>query len=394
MDKQELVKKGFGTKAAYYSPEPNSLAINAPIYMATNYRYSPENYRAICGGEREAVNIYGRDGDPTDVKFSEQMALLEGTEAAVATASGMAAISTVFFGLLKQGDNIVADWNTYRAAHELFLDVLPRFGVTTTFVDTVHPEQVEAAMSPDTRLIYCESISNPNIKIAPVEALADIAHRHGALLAIDNTFATPYVLRPAELGADIVIESATKFIGGHNNAFGGVVATTLERMRQLRDYCRLQMGNIISPFNAWLLLNGVQTLHVRVERGCQSAMKVAQWLEDNPRVERVFYPGLPSHPQYQLACQQMPKFGAMLTFELGSKEAAEAFLFSLDLCSFAASLGGPRTTLQIPAYMSFLDAGAAERAKMGVRDGMVRVSLGLEDVDDIIADFHQALSRI
>ena len=393
MNKDNLRRKGFATRAVYYDPDPASLAINTPIYMATNYRYTREVYDKICAGEREAVNIYGRDGDPTDVKFAQQVALLEGTEAALAVASGMAAVSTLFFGLLGSGDHIVADWTTYRATHELFLDALPRFGVSVSFVDTTQPEQVEAAIRPQTKLIYYESISNPSIKVADIAALVAIARRHDALLAVDNTFASPAVLRPAEWGVDVVLESATKFIGGHNAAFGGTIATNLDLMRRLRDYSRLQYGGIISPFNAWLMINGLQTLAVRLERSCRTAQELAPWLESHPRVGRVHYPGLPSHPQHDIACRQMPSFGAMLTFELESKEAAENFSFALELCSFAASLGGPRTTLQIPAFMAFLDAGPEERERMGVRDGMVRVSVGLEDPADIMEDFDQALAQ-
>ena len=394
MDQQNFAKKAFDTRAVYYEPEPYSQAINAPIYMATNYRYTRENYMLICEGEREAVNIYGRDGDPTDVKFAAHVAMLEGSEAALAVASGMAAISTTFLYLLSQGDHVVADWTTYRATHELFLKILPRFGVKISFVDTTQPELVAEAIRPETKLIYYESISNPNIKVAAIKPLVELAKKLGVLLAVDNTFASPYILRPAEWGVDLVIESATKFIGGHNNAFGGVICGKLDLIRELRDWSRLQLGGIISPFNAWVLLNGLQTLPVRVERASQSALALARWLERHPKVRKVHYPGLPSHPQYQIACEQMPKFGAVLTFELDDRRAAEEFSLNLELGSFAASLGGPRTTLQVPAFMAFLDAGPEERAKMGVVDGMVRVCLGLEDVEDIIADFDQGLAKI
>ena len=397
----------FGSKAVYYPPDAATQSINAPIYMSSSFQYDAEIYQRVVDGERKGVNIYGRCGNPSEYQFEEQMALIEGADACLATASGMAAVSVALFGLLKSGDHVVCDWTTYSSTHESLDHRLTDYGISTTFVDTADMEAVVEAIQPNTKVLYLETIANPSMKVPAIPPLVELAHEQGIVVVCDNTFASPYVCRPLEWGVDLVLESATKFIGGHNDAIGGAICMKSgllpeDFLEQIRWNTMVKWGSPLSPFNAWLLLRGIQTLAVRVERQCQTAMALAHHFESHPQVQRVWYPGLASHPQHAIAQTQMPKFGAMLTFEVvdgdtvtsaGSVQAVRV-LDNLELATFAASLGGVRTTTQVPATMAFLDIDPEQRARMNISDGMIRVSAGLEDIDDLIADFDQALARI
>jgi methionine-gamma-lyase len=396
MNNDKRKQLSLDSRMVYYPPEPGSMSVSDPIYMASNFQYTEEIYQRILDGERKSVNIYSRCGNPSEYKFEEQMTFIENGESCLAAASGMAAISTTFFGLLKSGDHIVSDWTTYSTTHEFLDHRFTDFGVQTTFVDTANAENVRKAIQLNTRMIYFETIANPTMKIPDIEAIVALAHEKNIIVVCDNTFASPYVFRPLDWGVDIVLESATKFIGGHNDALGGTItmksgllpADTLEKIRWST---LTKLGGALSPFNSWLLLRGIQTLHVRMERQCQNAMALAQRLEKHPKVQRVWYPGLPSHPQHSFARKLLPKFGAMLTFEIGDEAKAVRVLDSLELCTFGASLGGVRTTTQVPATMAFLDIPSEQKALMNIKDGMIRISAGLENIDDLIADFDQAL---
>ena len=398
MDPKKHARLTFDSKAVYYPPDPGSKSINAPIYMSASFQYDADTYQRVVDGERKTVNIYGRCGNPSEYQFEDQMAAIESADACLATASGMAAISVALFGLLKNGDHIVCDWTTYSSTHEMLDHRLTDYGISTTFVDTADIEAVAAAIQDNTRVIYFETITNPTMKVPAIRPLVELAHSKGIIVLCDNTFASPYVIRPLEWGVDLVLESATKFIGGHNDAIGGVIALKSELLaadflEQIRWNTMVKWGSPLSPFNAWLLLRGIQTLPVRVERQCQTAMILARHFEAHPKVGRVWYPGLPSHPQHKIAAEQMPKFGAMLTFEVADQHKAVRVLDSLQLATFAASLGGVRTTTQVPATMAFLDVPPEQRARMQISEGMIRVSAGLEDAGDLIADFDQALAK-
>jgi methionine-gamma-lyase len=367
--------------------------------MSSSFQYDAESYQRVVEGERKAVNIYGRCGNPSEYLFEEQMASIEGADACLATASGMGAVAVALFGMLKSGDHIVCDWTTYSSTHEMLDHRLTDYGISTTFVDTAEPEAVAAAFRDNTKVLYLETIANPTMKVAALPPLIEMAHARGVIVICDNTFASPYVMRPLEWGVDLVLESASKFIGGHNDAIGGAICLRSgllpeDFLEQIRWNTMVKWGAPLSPLNAWLLLRGIQTLHVRVERQCRNAAGLARHLEDHPKVRRVWYPGLPSHPQHEIACSQMPRFGAMLTFEVADGNAAVGVLDSLKLATFAASLGGVRTTTQIPATMAFLDIPAEQRAQMNISDGMIRISAGLEDLDDLNGDFDQALAKI
>lgn len=399
MDSQKRRGLDFASKTVFYEPDEATRSIGAPIVTSSSFQYGAENYLKVVDGARKSVNIYGRCGNPTEYQFEDQVAIVESADACLATASGMAAISTVLFGLLKQGDHIVCDWTTYSSTHEMLDHRLTDYGIETTFVDTADADAVRAALRDNTRVIYYESIANPTMKVTPISPLVDIAREHGAILVCDNTFASPAVLRPLEHGVDIVVESASKFIGGHNDVIGGVIAMKSDRLdsdflEQIRWNTMVKWGAPLSPFNAWLLLRGLQTLDVRVERQCSTAMRLAEWFSERPDVEGVWYPGLASHPQHEIARTTMPRFGGMLTFAVRDGDQALAVVDRLELSCFAASLGGVRTTVQIPATMAFLDIPPDERRKMGIHDGMVRVSTGLESPDDLIADFDAAFASL
>jgi methionine-gamma-lyase len=396
-DKRARLK--FDSKAVYLPPDEASKSINPPIFMASSFQYDADIYQQVVDGERKSVNIYGRCGNPSEYLFEEQMTVIEGADACLATASGMAAISVALLGLLKSGDHVVCDWTTYSSTHEMLDHRYTDYGIETTFVDTADPEAVRDALRPNTKVIYFEAIANPTMKVAAIPPLVDIAREHGAILICDNTFASPYVVRPLEWGVDLVVESATKFIGGHSDAIGGAICMKSDRLpddflEQIRWSTMVKLGSPLSPFSAWLLTRGIQTLGVRLQRQCQTAAKLAAHFEAHPKVNKVWYPGLPSHPQHDIAREQMPAFGGMLTFEVNDADSALKVLDNLELCSFAASLGGVRTTTQIPASMAFLDVPDEQRRQMNIADGMIRVSTGLEDADDLAADFDAALALI
>ena len=389
----------FDSKAVFYKPDEGSNSINFPIFMSSSFEYDADIYRRVVDGERKSVNIYGRCGNPNEYQFEKQMITIHGADACLATASGMAAISVSLFGLLKNGDHIVCDWTTYSSTHEMLDHRLTDYGITTTFVDTSNVDNVRSAIKENTKVLYFESIANPTMKVPDISLLVELAHEKNIVIICDNTFASPYVMRPLEWGVDIVVESATKFIGGHNDAIGGAICMKSELlpddfMEQIRWNTMVKWGSPISPFNAWILLRGIQTLSVRLKRQCQNAMMLANHFNAHPKVKKVWYPGLTSHPQHEIAKKQMPNFGGMLTFEVADETEALKVVDNLQLATFAASLGGVRTTTQIPATMAFLDIPEKERLEMNIYAGMIRVSTGLEDITDLKTDFDEALALI
>jgi len=311
----------------------------------------------------------------------------------------MAAVTTAIFGLLKQGDHLICDWTTYSSTHEFLAHRAPDFGIETTFVDMADEAAVRAALKPNTKALYFEAIANPTMKVVPIAPLARLAEEKGLVLLCDNTFASPAVLRPLEHGVDLVIESASKFIGGHNDVIGGAIALKAGRLPadfldKLRWNTMVKWGAPIAPFSAWLLDRGLQTLPLRVERQCENAAALADFLAEHSAVSRVCYPGRPDHPQHAVAKAQMPRYGAMLAFDVGSEPRALKVVTALKLASFAASLGGVRTVTQIPGTMAFLDIPEEERARMGITPGMVRISAGIEAIEDLKADFAAALATL
>lgn len=380
-------KKGFSTRAIHdgQAADPVTGAVNVPIYASSTY--VQEELGKNKGYE------YSRVSNPTRTALEENFASLEGGASAHVFASGMAAI-TALCTMLKTGDHIVCSDNMYGGTTRLFNQVLTRYGLEFTYVDTSNAENVERAIRPATKLVHIETPTNPMMALTDIRAVAEICHRHHVELSVDNTFMSPYFQRPIEFGADIVMHSTTKFLNGHSDGIGGVLVGTKPQHAETFAFVQKCTGGILSPFECWLLLRGVKTLAVRMRQHDANGRQVAEWLNRQPKVQKVFYPGLPDHPQYKLAKSQMSGFGSMISFELGSLAAANRFLKRVRICSLAESLGGVETLISHPASMTHAAIGAEGRRALGITDGLVRISVGIEDVEDILADLEQALKVV
>jgi cystathionine beta-lyase/cystathionine gamma-synthase len=343
-------------------------------------------------------HVYTRWSNPTLRALEDRLAALEGAEAALTTASGMAAVAALLFTFLGNGDHVVASEVCYAGTVELLGEHLPRFGIDVSLVNTSDVDEVRAALRPGTKLLYVETPANPILRIADIPALARVSHEAGALLAVDSTFAGPVLQRPLDLGADYVVHSLTKYLNGQGDAVGGVVLGPRQGIRRIRQDMLVHLGGAMSPFNAWLIMRGLTTLPLRMARHCENALQVARFLEEHPRVRRVVYPGLESHPHHDLAARQMTAFGGMLTFQLkGGLSAAVTLAEKIQLFKYATSLGHAHsllfyypTDLTIDA-VPYLNAAQKRRIRQWMGDGIVRATIGLEHVDDLIADLDRAL---
>jgi cystathionine gamma-lyase len=379
-------RKKFATRAIHagQAPDPSTGAIMPPIYATSTYvQESPGVHKGY---------EYSRTQNPTRMAYERCVADLESGKHGFAFASGMAATATIL-ELLDSGSHVVAMDDLYGGTRRLFSGVRERSaGLEFSFVDLSDPAAAAAALRDDTAMIWIESPTNPLLKLVDIEAIVKLAKKSGALVVVDNTFATPCLQRPLELGCDIVMHSATKFINGHSDMVGGMVVVSDDALAERLGYLQNSIGSIAGPFDSFLALRGVKTLDVRMERSCANAMKIAQWLEQDDRVERVIYPGLESHPQHELANRQMPGFGAIVTFFIkGDLENARRFLEHCEVFSLAESLGGVESLVDHPAIMTHASVPAAERAKLGISDTLIRLSVGIEDVADLVADLDQAL---
>jgi len=384
------------------SADPDSGALRLPLHMATTFKlpkFGIKLFDALMMNSSRPPFAYTRWGNPTLRALEDRLSALEGAEAAVVTASGMAAVSALVFTLLSSGDHLIASEVCYAGSVELFGLHLPRFGIEVSLVDTSDLEQVRAALRPNTKLIYAETPANPILRIADISALAGIAHEAGAWLAVDSTWASPVLQKPIALGADFVIHSLTKYMNGHGDALGGVVLGSEKNVQRIRKEMLVHLGGALSPFNAWLIVRGLVTLPVRMKRHCESALKVARFLEGHPKVECVFYPGLESHPHHELAARQMSDFGGMLTFRLkGGLGAAITLAEKIRLFSYATSLGHAHSLLFYYPTDMYIDAMPfySEKQKRCIREwtgeGIIRASIGLENADDLIKDLDQALN--
>ena len=394
----EMKKLGLGTTAIHAGTLKNLYGTLAmPIYQTSTFIFDS----AEQGGRRfaleEAGYIYTRLGNPTTTVLEDKIAALEEGEAAVATSSGMGAISSTLWTVLKAGDHIVTDKTLYGCTFALMCHGLTRFGIDVTFVDTSNLDEVKNAMKENTRVVYLETPANPNLKIVDIEALAKLAHTNpNTLVIVDNTFATPYMQKPLTLGADIVVHSVTKYINGHGDVIAGLVITNKALADQIRFVGLKDMtGAVLGPQDAYYIIRGMKTFEIRMERHCKNARKVVEFLNNHPKIEKVYYPGLETHPGYEIAKKQMKDFGAMISFELkGGFEAGKTLLNNLKLCSLAVSLGDTETLIQHPASMTHSPYTKEEREAAGITDGLVRLSVGLENVEDIIADLEQGLEKI
>ncbi|MBB5723414.1 methionine-gamma-lyase [Loktanella ponticola] len=386
----------FSTRAIHHGYDARSAqgALNPPIYMTSTFTFeTAEDGGAMFAGEKEG-HFYSRISNPTLDHLEQRIANLEGAEAGLCTASGMGAITSTMWSFLAAGDEVIIDKTLYGCTFAFMTHGLPRFGVTVTLVDMTDPANLAAAITAKTKIVYFETPANPNNRLVDIAAVSEIAHRAGAKVVVDNTYATPVLTRPISHGADIVVHSATKFLSGHGDVVAGLVVGSLADITQIRLVGVKDMtGAVMSPLTAMLLLLGIKTLELRMERHCQSALKVAQALEAHPAVLNVSYPGLDSFPQKELARRQMTNFGGMIPFEVkGGKAGGIAMMNRLKLIQRAVSLGDAESLIQHPASMTHATYTPEERATHGIAEGLVRLSVGLEGVGDIIDDLTTALN--
>jgi methionine-gamma-lyase len=370
-------------------------AVSTPIFQSSTFAFENAEHGASVFRGEDSSYVYTRLGNPTQAALETEMAYLERGEAALALSSGMAAATTAVLTCCRCGDHIVAGDTLYGGTHQLFTQTLPRLGIDVTEVPADDPANFAAAITDRTRLVFLETPANPTLVLTDIAAVAEIAAARGIPVLVDNTFCTPYLQSPLELGADIVMHSATKYIGGHGDTVAGILVgkadwITTARMEILRD-----VGGCISPFNAWLLLRGLKTLPVRMDRHLENAMEVAQFLSYHPKVSEVIYPGLKTHPQYELAARQQRGFGGMISFMVeGGREAGRVVMDNVELCTLAVSLGDVDTLIEHPASMTHSTYNEEDLHKVGIDPAMVRLSVGLENVEDIIADLRRALALI
>ncbi len=375
---------GFATDAIHAGvrPDPTTGAIMTPIYQTSTYAYE--------GLGKSRGYDYARTINPTRSALEENLATLEGGRAAYAFASGMAAISAVMT-LLKTGDHAVVSDNVYGGTYRLFTSVLQDYGLQFSFVDTSRLETIEAALRPRTRMVYVETPTNPIMSLTDIEAVAALCRSRGLVSVVDNTFLTPFLQRPLALGADVVVHSTTKYLNGHSDSVGGAAILARDEHAERIKFVQNSAGAILSPFDSWLVLRGIKTLPLRMKAHDDNGRKTAAFLAAHPRVATVLYPGLPGHPQHALAQRQQRGFGGMISFTLKDEAAAPRFFERLRLCALAESLGGIETLVCQPSSMTHASVPAADRARLGITAGLVRISVGCEDVDDIIGDLDQAL---
>jgi methionine-gamma-lyase len=385
----------FATLAVHAgeAPCPVTGALDTPIYQSTTFASANADEMAAVYGEEKPGFMYTRYGNPTIRALEEKLAALEAGEAAIATATGMAAISTAVLGYVKTGDHVVAARSIYGAAYNFLARKLPRMGASATFVGSTGVEDYARAIQPNTRLIYFETPSNPVLDVIDIAALADLGRARGVPTMIDNTFASPALQRPLTLGVTVVVHSATKYLCGHGDAMGGAIIGPQAYISELLHEVLRDFGGVISPFNAWLILRGTHTLHVRVPAHCANARRIAEFLVEHPKVARVNYPGLAQHPGHEVAKKQMKDFGAMLSFELkGGYDDGKRVMDGVKIFARAASLGDTRSLIVHSASTSHRAVPRDQRLAIGISDGLVRLSVGIEAADDLLADLEQALA--
>jgi len=390
MNEQEF---GFETNAIRNQLERTQyLEHSVPLYLTSSFIFEDaEDMRASFADEKDR-NIYSRYSNPNTNEFVGKVCQMEGAESGFAFASGMAAVYSTLAALLNSGDHIVSAGSVFGATHSLFVNYFPKWGIETTYFDINKPETIESCIKPNTKILFAESPTNPAIDIINLELLGDIAKKHNLILIIDNCFATPYLQQPIKWGAHLVIHSATKLMDGQGRVLGGITVGNAELIQKIYLFSRLT-GPSLSPFNAWVLSKSLETLAIRLDRHCENALKVAEFLEQHPNVNKVKYPFLKSHPQYEIAKKQMKLGGNIVAFEIkGGLEAGRAFLDKIKLCSLSPNLGDTRTIVTHPASTTHSKLSVEERLAVSITDGLVRVSVGLETVKDVIADLNQALS--
>ena len=386
------MENNFETAAIRIQSERTQFSEHStPLYLTSSFVFEDSEEMRASFAEEKDRNLYSRFSNPNTSEFVDKIVSMEGAEAGYAFATGMSAVFSTFGALLNAGDHIVSCRSVFGSTHSLFTKFLPKWNINTSYFKINEVDQIENLIQPNTKILYAESPTNPAVDILDLELLNSIAKKHGLLLVIDNCFATPYLQNPIKFGADIVIHSATKLIDGQGRVLGGVAVGKEELIREIYLFSR-NTGPAMSPFNAWVLSKSLETLAVRVEKHCENALKVAKFLEKHPNVNRVKYPFLKSHPQYEVAKKQMKLGGNVVAFEIkGGIEKGKQFLDNIKLCSLSANLGDTRTIITHPASTTHNKLGAEDRLETGITDGLVRVSVGLEHIDDIINDLKQAI---
>ncbi len=388
-------EQGFSTRAIHsgYNPFDYHGALNPPVYLNSTYAFeSTEQGQKRFLGEEPGF-VYSRIGNPTESVLENKLANLEGGEAAVAVASGMGAITALIWSFIQPGDEILADKTLYGCTYALFTEGLSKFGVKVVFADFTQPNKLKRLITEKTRFLFFETPANPNMRLIDIKKVCDIAHQSSARVIVDNTYCTPYLQRPLEMGADFVVHSMTKYLCGHGDVIAGAIIGPQEDIQHIHLYGVKDMtGAVISPFDAYLVLRGLKTLEIRMDRHSSSAFKLAEFIEQHPAVSDVYYPGLKSHPQHELAKTQMSDFGGMIAFELkGGYDSGIRFMDKLELAMRAVSLGDAETLVQHPASMTHITYSPEERMDHGISDGLIRISVGLENPGDIKSDVQQAL---
>jgi methionine-gamma-lyase len=393
MDTKRL---GINSKLIHAGQKPDAHgSVTTPIYQTSTFAFRDAAHGAALFAGAEDGFIYTRIGNPTIQALEEAVAELENGCGAIATSSGMGAVCSVYFALLESGAHVVSTASVYGPSRGVMKKEFSRFGVQSTYIDTSDLSQLRATIRSNTKLIYVETPSNPTMQLTDLAAVAEIAHAHGCLVVVDNTFASPYLQKPLDLGAGIVLHSVTKFINGHADVVGGIIVAKEKAVYQRLRKTMINLGCNMDPHQAFLVLRGLKTLGVRIERAQNNAMKIAGWLEQQPEIAWVRYIGLPSHPQHELARRQMSGFGSMISFELkGGLQAARVLMDNVRLATLAVSLGGVETLIEHPASMTHASLPAKERHESGLTDGLVRYSVGIEDAEDLIADLRQALDQV
>lgn len=391
-----LEKMGFNSKLIHAGADKDQFgSATVPIYQSSTFGFKSADDAAKCFlGEKDGF-IYTRVSNPTIQALERQIAILEGGFGGIATSSGMGAVSTIYMSLLKQGDHMISTSAVYGSSRVVMESYFSKFGVESTYITTSNIENIKKAIKPNTKVLYIETPSNPTMEVTDIEACVALAREHNIITVIDNTFCSPYLQRPLEYGADIVLNSMTKFINGHADVVAGMIVARNEELYTALHATMINMGCNMDPHQAYLVLRGVKTLAIRIERAQQNAMKIAKHLESHPKVEWVKYPGLKSHPQYELAKKQMSGPGTMICFELKSGfNAGKTLMNNVKLAMLAVSLGGIETLIQHPASMTHSNLSVEAKEKANITQGLVRIAVGIEDVEDIIADLDQALAMI
>lgn len=400
MDKKAYESLGLGTRAIHAGNVKDEQygALSTPIYQTSTFVFDCCEQGGRRFGGEESGFVYSRLGNPTASIVEDKVAILEGGEACAAAASGMGAISSCLWSIASAGKHIIADETLYGCTFSLLAHGMTEFGVEVTFTDLSDLENLKKNLKDNTVCVYIETPANPNLKITDIELIAKTAHEYNADIKVvcDNTFASPALQQPLKLGADVVVHSATKYLNGHGDVIAGFIVGSAEFIGHVKSYGLKDLtGATLGPFEAWLILRGLKTFEIRVQRHCESAKKIAEYLYANPKVEKVNYPGLPTHPGHDIAKRQMKDFGGMISFEVkGGKEAGMKFVNSLKLCTIAVSLGDAETLIEHPASMTHSTYTEDELKTAGISAGLIRLSVGLENVEDILADFEQAFAQL